>query len=442
MRMRFDLLRRRRPSGVSAASRRRRLRRLVPPVALAALVVTVVMLPACMTSCNRDHRIKPGLAPPVDPSGVPLIRVRITSQPVEMAMLSTTGGYRLKVDGRDLYGAGEPLAATTVRYSAGAWSVNNAPVMGRELLLEPSGGGLVVLGQTPYRGHLRLRPEGERVVVINVVDMESYLAGVLPRELYPSWAEETYRALAVAARTFALFQQRTAGQGRDYDLGDDQASQVYGGAAAETDKSRAAVRATRGCVLGYGSAGREEIVFAQYSSCCGGIVNGAYMIRNAPQAPPLLGGQACDSCRTCRLYTWPSVVIRKSDIYQAVLASYPTAASLYDVERINVASTGSGGRPYWLDILGPSGRSIRIRAYDLRIALLKMRDRIPAAERLYSMNCQLRDRGDAIEFADGHGFGHGVGLCQFGAEGKAGQGWRAEQILGFYYPGATIIRAY
>ena len=58
------------------------------------------------------------------------------------------------------------------------------------------------------------------------------------------------------------------------------------------------------------------------------------------------------------------------------------------------------------------------------------------------MNCDMRDGGDYIEFANGKGFGHGVGLCQWGAQGKALRGWKAEQILGFYYPGASIYKLY
>ena len=57
---------------------------------------------------------------------------------------------------------------------------------------------------------------------------------------------------------------------------------------------------------------------------------------------------------------------------------------------------------------------------------------------LWSANCQWQMSGDNVIFHNGRGFGHGVGLCQFGAEGKAQRGWRGEQILGAYYPGAKL----
>ena len=62
--------------------------------------------------------------------------------------------------------------------------------------------------------------------------------------------------------------------------------------------------------------------------------------------------------------------------------------------------------------------------------------------KLRSGYCQIEDREDKIVFTDGRGFGHGVGLCQWGAQGKAAKGWTGEQILGFYYPGAKRFRAY
>ena len=58
------------------------------------------------------------------------------------------------------------------------------------------------------------------------------------------------------------------------------------------------------------------------------------------------------------------------------------------------------------------------------------------------MNCRINDVGSAIEFADGKGFGHGVGICQWGAQGKAERGMGWEEILQFYYPGAKRMHAY
>jgi hypothetical protein len=151
------------------------------------------------------------------------------------------------------------------------------------------------------------------------------------------------------------------------------------------------------------------------------------------------------------------VRVAKTDIARALAAAYPGAVRLAGVSEIRVAAATEHGRPIWVDVVGPPAlaagaapaagagsppppASVRVRASDLRLALL--RANVASARALYSMNCRWRDAGTAIEFYDGQGFGHGVGLCQWGAQGKARAGWKAEQILQFYYPGSREKRLY
>jgi stage II sporulation protein D len=118
-------------------------------------------------------------------------------------------------------------------------------------------------------------------------------------------------------------------------------------------------------------------------------------------------------------------------------ARYDAARRLTRLDRVEVVTATAYGRAVWVDVVG-NGSPVRLRAEDIRLALLS--DGPAAAKRLNSMNCRMVDVGDSIEFTDGRGFGHGVGLCQWGAQSKAIKGWSAEQILGFYYPGATLYR--
>ena len=413
-----------RPTGLRAAA----------PVALLAAAAMAVA--GLLASCARE---KATWRQPLTLRNVPTIRVRLTAPPVGAAEISSTAGYRLWVDGKLISQSADAMPVATMRHGGGRWSFNALSVEGSEAMLEPTGGFLRV-GKTSYRGRLRLVADADQFTLINDVDLESYLAGVLSEELYPAWSPATYQALAVAARTFALYQMKTAGIGRDFDVGDDQASQVYGGASAETDKSWRAVRATHGQVLAYGPPGQERIFLAQYSACCGGVVNGAAVIRQSPDIPPLAGGQRCDDCRQCPKYRWGPVSIPKAEVYRAAAQAYPAVANLGSLATVKVASATVYGRPVWLDLVGPGGHSVRLRAEDLRGALLH--SGLPAAKQLYSMNCRIEDAGTAIEFADGKGFGHGVGLCQWGAQGKAERGWQANEILRFYYPESRVQAAY
>jgi stage II sporulation protein D len=402
-----------------------------------ALLSTGAMLVASLIASCAHQRL--ATQHPLRESGVPTIRVRLTSQPIDTATLASTSGYRLWVDGRAVAESAGAMPRTTVRRGEGHWYFNALVVEGREATLEATG-GLLRVGNTYYRGRVRLLAQGDQFVIVNHVDLESYLAGVLPEELYAHWSPTTYRALAVAARTFALYHVKTAGVGKEFDLGDDQASQVYGGASAETERAWQAVRATHGQVLTFGPVGGERIFMAQYSSSCGGTVNPASAIRDAPNIQPLAGGQRCDDCRYCPRYRWGPVRLDKAEIYAAAAAIYPAVAKLSGLGTIKVVTTTADGRPVWVDLVGAGGKSARLRAEDLRLAIVRAGGR--SGQRLNSMNCRIVDVGKAIEFVDGRGFGHGVGLCQWGAQGKAEQGWTPEQILEFYYPGARILPAY
>lgn len=423
-------------SGAGAPHRRRRRLRACLVIVLTATVGLV--LAGTLSSCRREHYAPQtgGLAL----LDVPTIRVRITPAGISQEDISTTGGYRLFADGRCVLESGGPLGKTALRRQGGLWRLGNLSIPGWQLVMAPTD-GVIRCGLTAYRGSLRMIPTGaDGFAVVNHVDLESYLAGVLPRELYPSWSPQTYHALAVAARTFALYNMRYAGAPRDYDVGDDQGWQVYGGFSAETEKSRWAVGRSHGVVLAFGPPGGERIFLPQYSACCGGIVNGAEVIRDAAGIQPLRGGQKCQDCQSCPRYRWPPLRVGKEEIAQALSAIYPAAGSLGGVATIRVASTTPYGRAVWLDVVGRNGQAMRLRAEDLRLSLL--RNGTSNGKTLPSMNCRIRDVGDAMEFSDGRGFGHGVGLCQWGAQGKAEVGWSGEEILRYYYPGAMMFRVY
>lgn len=126
-----------------------------------------------------------------------------------------------------------------------------------------------LVGASTYRGLLRLTPSG----VVNVVGVEAYLRGVVPQEVPALWPTAAVRAQAVAARTYAVFERGNVAAGRDYDLCDTAACQVYAGAAAEHPGSDAAVAATAREVRTYAG----EPIFAQFSASNGGYsVDGGY----------------------------------------------------------------------------------------------------------------------------------------------------------------------
>jgi stage II sporulation protein D (peptidoglycan lytic transglycosylase) len=415
----------------------RRGRARTPVLGVLAAICGAVVFTAVMSSCLRYRQL--GRRRPLRLEGVPVVRVRLNARPLETAEVSTTGAWEIRGDDRLLLKGRRALKATPFSWRDGDWRFL-ANLSGAETLTVDPLDGRAIFDGREYRGKLCLVRSGDGVLVVNHVDLESYLTGVLAKELYSHWALEAFRAQAVAARTFALFHMTRSGLTRDYDLTDTQSSQVYGGFTAETDKAWRAVRSTHGIALAYGPVGREEIFLTQYSACCGGVVNTARVLRDAPDIPPLRGGQVCDDCRDCPRYRWPSVRVSKRELYRCLAREERTVAKLGALRAVRVARQTDYGRPLWAEVVGPDGRVARVRYDVIRGALI--RGGAEAGRKLQSMNCSVRDLGANIEFVNGRGFGHGVGLCQWGAQRKASDGWTAEQILDFYYPGAERVSIY
>ena len=120
-----------------------------------------------------------------------------------------------------------------------------------------------------YRGRVEaVRLGNGKYVAVNVLPLESYLQGL--GELLSGWEPAAFRAQVIAARTFAVYEIATDGRTRDWDVSDDESSQVYVGIAGETAKTRAAAADTRGQVLMATVEGKTGIFCSRYSSCIGG----------------------------------------------------------------------------------------------------------------------------------------------------------------------------
>lgn len=405
-----------------------------------------LILALTMTSCQ------PSSPAPSGPASSPphvrrnIVRVRLHDN-VLSAVLGSTGSYRLLADGREVDASTSPMQQLEIRRDGAGWRLGNLSITGRRLTFEPANDtSFVRVNGRAYRGTLRFRPAGPGQPahvfhVDNDVSLESYLAGVLARELFPGWHQEAYNALAVAARTYVMYEMRHDGRLRDFDVYADQRSQVYGGVADETARSIEAVRATHGQVLVVGPPGRERVFKAYYSSCCGGVTNPAEGLEPQDRiVRPLAGGVVCNDCAASRRYRWPTVRVPMRVVSDALHNCYDKIALNGPVREVRVQSTTSWGRPQRLTIIGDDGASATIRADDLRLALLRCG--APIAKGLYSVNCDIVQNGDVLVFTNGRGFGHGVGLCQYGTQGKAQRGMKYHEILYAYYPGCRIMRAY
>ena len=295
-------------------------------------------------------------------------------------------------------------------------------------------------------GTVHLLPSGDSEIdVVCHLPMEQYLPGVLGGELFESWQDATHESLAVAARSFALCERFHWLGRRGYDVVADERSQVWIGASAPA-RSRRAVAATRGELLLWDGL----VVPAYYSAACGGRPAEATLAisPNPVNAIPPLAIPSPDrrpvcGCRTLGSHGSWRLSIASKDVVEAVRqwASRGGDRSMSTATwplRFDLVSVQASGRPERIRLTSPSTQaSVELSAVEVqRILNLTGRGRpLRSADVAFEVtSTELR--------VTGAGFGHGVGLCQYGAESMARAGANRATILTRYYPSATIQGAW
>lgn len=276
-----------------------------------------------------------------------------------------------------------------------------------------------------YRGEIRVTWEAEgKLLVVDVIPLEDYLVGLIGSEISPAWPAEAQKAQAVAARTYALHHAQAvsvSASPRAYDVTSSVLSQVYDGVHKEDNRAREAVAATRGQVLE-----RDGRIFpAYYHSCCGGRTEHARNVWEDASGPPVIEDGYCE--RSPR-HDWS---------WRSPLAAFTAKLAINGIAigRItDVAIEGEPDNPRIANlIIADENGAHAVKATELR--------RIFGFSEIKSTWFEPQLAGNEIRFT-GRGYGHGVGMCQWGSKGMADAGKGYREILKFYYPDAELITAY
>jgi stage II sporulation protein D len=275
--------------------------------------------------------------------------------------------------------------------------------------VEPTSDGYIFINDAWYRGRVLVVPSGGKVTAVNWVDLEEYLYSVLGAEMPASWPQEALKAQAVAARSYALH-RRDRSLTDSYDVGTTTAYQVYKGLASEAPSTIAAVDATRGQVLTHGG----RVIEAVFHSSSGGHTENVEDIWQQPL--PYLRSVP-DFDQDAPVFRW-SETFTASQFQQRVTG----------IGRLQAVAT---------ERVTPRGRvsSIRLQGSQGTRTLTgtQLRQALGLRSTLFSISIQ----GDTIRI-DGRGFGHGIGMSQWGARGLALQGYNYSQILSHYYQGTVL----
>ncbi|HET7059257.1 MAG TPA: SpoIID/LytB domain-containing protein [Nitrospiraceae bacterium] len=266
-------------------------------------------------------------------------------------------------------------------------------------------------------GSLLIMVRDGAMLVINAIDMEEYVKGVVPSEMSAGWHSEALKVQAVATRTYALY-QRLANAGREFDVVASTQDQVYRGRQGVDERVQQAVEATRGVVITY----QDAPILAAFSSTAAGPTEDAMNVWSKDL--PYLKGVDCPFDENSPYYQWrvelPVLSLEQSLRKQGIPVGTIATVTPFLYSR--------AGRVDKIRILHSDGEVI-LRGQDFRKAV--------GYSVIPSTQFDIEALGRTVIFA-GRGSGHAVGLCQWGAKELADQGYSYDAILRYYFPGTVL----
>ncbi len=285
--------------------------------------------------------------------------------------------------------------------------------------IETASDAAIIINKRKFRGVMDIigKPS-ETLLLVNHVDIEEYLCGVLYHEVSHLWPLEALKAQAIASRTFALYQHQV-NKDKEYDLTNTTYSQVYGGATSEKYRTNKAVIKTYGQVMTYNG----KMFPAYFHACCGSHTEDADKLWKTNLL--VLKGRPCAYCACSPHFNWS----RKVSIWLVRKKLLENGYKCGKITSFEPAAYDASGRITNIIIKTTQG-TLEISSNKFRIMI--------SPTLIKSTNFTVRLYDEFLYF-EGRGWGHGVGLCQWGAYGMSREGFKADEILDFYYPENNIM---
>ncbi|MFZ5876307.1 MAG: SpoIID/LytB domain-containing protein [Nitrospirota bacterium] len=370
-------------------------------LAVAVIASMLSILPTSVGAAEKGHRIRVALVAAhheVTVNGVGPIR-------------GTAHGWAATLSG--------PL---TVRRSGQKLEVNGRGV--RPPLRLAGDAAFLSVDGTPVRGELVVTIRDRHVFVVNELGLEDYVRGVVPSEVPSDWPTEALKAQAILARTYVLY-KKAERAANDFDVDATVQSQVYGGVPSEDGRASEAVQATAGRVVTFDG----RLAFTPYHSTSAGQTEDAMEVWGVDQ--PYLKGVDCSFDSESPAARWT----RRIPLEDIEAALGQTGYRVGPIASMTPMTRNRSGRVSLVRILHAGGALV-LKGEDLR--------RIIGYQRLPSMRFEVTEfavnpESRRVEvWFEGGGWGHGVGVCQWGMKALAERGWAAERIIAYYYPGTRV----
>lgn len=278
--------------------------------------------------------------------------------------------------------------------------------------------GYATINNQQYHGNFSILTHENQLLLINHVDLEEYVHAVLKTESWPGWPVEVNKVFAIVSRSYVLAMiNNTNGNQPPYHVKNTNEHQTYKG-MHEVRTIRGAIKQTRGQILLHDN----QPALTMFDSCCGGIVPAQIKDFDFEKAPYLAREYACTHCERCWIYSWNKTIPLEEFQRQV--------AHLFDIP----------GRAANAIITQHDGAGL---VQEVELRNLRSRKRVSgkqfynAFKEIKSFCFSIKRNGDTVAL-NGKGFGHHLGLCQWGAREMVRDGWNYRRILSFYYPDTQI----
>jgi stage II sporulation protein D len=310
------------------------------------------------------------------------------------------------------------LSSQKIIYNNSGKKLKFYPEKIRKPILVESWGSVLKVNGIPYRGMIEIHNIMGKLSIVNVVKLDEYLFGVVPSEMSAGWHLEAIKAQAVAARSYAFYHILLKKNGF-YDLDSTVNFQMYKGYSVESEKSNRAVKETKGEIMIYAN----KPILAFFHSTCGGWTSNNEQVWSGEKIP-YLRGRSCNFCQNSKYYSWKeklslySIKIHLRKLYRNVGAIKQITFKSHKNRVVSVLIRHSGG------LINMPGNKFRL---------------LFSAKKIKSLFFRAQKIKNGL-LLSGKGWGHGVGMCQYGALGMAQKNYSYRKILKFYYQDVKIIK--
>lgn len=338
-------------------------------------------------------------------------------------ILNFTNGFVISdIENKKSYGFKENLL--DIFYSQNSFNLNGRKLKSKQIRILPKKDHIEFNSNT-YHGSFVITIKQNKLYLVNYVNLENYVLAVLPSESWPGWPKEVNKALCICFRSYALakvLEQRKLNKKRKtkglFDIKNTNIHQTYNG-FKNISQLKEAVQETEGIILAY----NKQPILAMFDSCCGGVIPAQIKDINFSNSPYLARPYPCVYCKDCFINTWEKEYSIK-ELEEILGTSYKNIK----IKSIKVTNIDQAGKVHEIRVKGQNSW-IKITGKKL-YSLLKD---------IKSFCYSIEKKANKIIFK-GRGYGHHLGLCQWGAYNMIKSKWSYKDTLKFFYPNTVFMK--